>query len=126
MKTKIIEATNGPLNWGKFLLGRFDVEWDVVSAVDVKSISPLLRTIGTSPHTLWVFDLQTCEGAGFYAHPGGVASADLQKHKIWVCPLFEPFLSWLYRQDLRNLDTLPVLVDLDAPFEMRGYRRPGM
>jgi hypothetical protein len=28
MQVKFIEATNGPQNWGKFMLGRFDSdEW---------------------------------------------------------------------------------------------------
>ena len=61
---------------------------------------------------------------------GGFARADLNKRKIWVCPLFEPFLEWLYRhvhdkegdwwQDLPRVVELP-----DAPFEIYGHRRPG-
>jgi hypothetical protein len=27
------EATNGPRNWGKFLIGRMDLEWARASAV---------------------------------------------------------------------------------------------
>ena len=71
-----------------------------------------------------VVDLETGEGAMF--SPGGLAAADLQKHRIWVCPMFEPFLAWLYKQDLSDLTKLPKHVDLpDAPFEMHGYRREG-
>jgi hypothetical protein len=73
---------------------------------------------------IFVLDLQTGEGAMF--RHGGFARADLNKHKIWVCPLFEPFLEWLYEQDVDVLSCLPDTVDLpNAPFELRGYRRAG-
>jgi hypothetical protein len=122
MITKIIEATNGELNWGKFMLGKFDAnEWHYRSVV---AEQPLLRGIGTNPACLWVLDLQTGEGA--YFRPHGNAHADLNKHKIWVCPLFEPFLTWLYKQDVTDFDKLPDLVDLpEAEFAFAGYRRPG-
>lgn len=125
MKTRIIEAVQpgGPANWGKFLVGRFDVEWATRSKVDTESTRPLLATIGNGPELLSVMDLQTGEGALF--RPGGYAKADLDKHKIWVCPMFEPFLTWLYLQDLADLDALPTLVELEAPFDMHGYRREG-
>jgi len=59
-------------------------------------------------------------------HRQGVASADLNKHQIWVCPMFEPFLNWLYKQDVSDLDQLPSLVDLgDVPTALFGYRRKG-
>jgi len=122
MKTKFIEVTNGPRNWGKFLILRFDSEYGHDSRV-----SPgmkLLNVTGWNPECVLVFDLQTREGAAFL--PGGSVKADLEKHKIWVCPMFEPFLEWLYAQDLRDLDALPAHVDLpDAPFEWSGHRRPG-
>lgn len=122
MKTKIIEATNGPRNWGKFLLGRFDSEWSYRSVVNTDA--RLLGSIGWSPQHLLVMDLQTGEGSIF--KPFGSARADLQKHRIWVCPLFEPFLTWLYDQDLSDLDRLPAHVDLpEAAFHQFGYRRPG-
>ena len=121
MKTKFIEASNGG-NWGKFALLRFDEEWSVPSQISEGSFS-LLRNLGWTSEHLWVLDLQTGEGAFF--KPGGLAGADLRKHQIWVCPLYESFLTWLYRQDLADLDRLPDLVTLDAPFDMAGYRRPG-
>jgi hypothetical protein len=123
MKTKFIEATNGPQNWGKFMVGRFEKEeWYRSSAVTERS--SLLRAVGWAPDSLLVLDLQTGEGAIF--NPGGLASADLEKHRIWVCPLFEPFLTWLYEQDLADLDRLPAHVDLPrAEFAMQGHRRPG-
>lgn len=46
-----------------------------------------------------------------------------EKHKIWVCPLYEPFLEWLYRQDVRDLGKLPDHVTLEAPAALWGYRR---
>lgn len=130
MITKIIEVTNNDQNWGKFMLLRPDTEWSVFSQIDppeplrgVRTLG-LLARLGWTPEHLWVLDLQTGEGANFRA--GGLAAADLNKHKIWVCPMFEPFLTWLYRQDLADLAKLPDLVNLlDAPFEFRGYRRPG-
>lgn len=123
MITKIIEATNGPNNWGKFLLGRFDqAEWEKRSAVAPERGS-LLTQRGWQPHHLLVLDLQTGEGAIFA--PGGLASADLNtKHQVWVCPLFEPFLNWVYAQDLTDLANLPDHIDLpDAEFAFFGHRR---
>jgi hypothetical protein len=124
VQTKFIEATNGPQNWGKFMLARFDGdEWFRPSAVGPAKWS-LLQQIGKDTKSLLVLDLQTGEGA--ILRPGGSAHADLEKHRIWVCPLFEPFLAWLYEQDLTDLDVLPAHVDLpDAAFAIAGYRRPG-
>lgn len=124
MQTKIIEATNikhGGYNWGKFMLGRFDEERSTFSAIDGRR--SLLAACGWTPDHLLVVDLQTGEGALF--RPGGSTRADLDKHRIWVCPLFEPFLMWLYRQDLSDLEALPAMVELDAPSAMAGYRRAG-
>jgi hypothetical protein len=129
VETKLIEVTQGAergFNWGKFLLGRFDHEWMHPSAVGEDSRRPLLYQCGWTRATghLWVLDLQTGEGAFF--RPGGSAHADLEKHRIWVCPMFEPFLEWLYAQDLSDLRALPPLVELpDAPAALSGYRRPG-
>lgn len=129
MKTKIIEAGQSKHggNWGKFLIGQFDVEWNHRSAVDPGRL--LLPAIGTNPACVWVLDLQTHEGASF--RPGGHAGADLQKHRIWVCPMYQPMLEWLYKQpcmllEIPDIEQLPAFVELaDAPFEMSGYRRSG-
>lgn len=127
MKTKIIEVSQQPngggwSNHGKFMLGRFDVERErgqLVGDVPYPLLNPRWH-----PATLLVLDLETGEGALFT--PGGMPSADLRKHKIWVCPMFEPFLEWLYQQDTSDLDALPNVVALpDAEFAMYGYRRPG-
>lgn len=126
MLDKIIEATNvgaGGLNWGKFMVCKFTLEeWCYRSRVD--SDRTLLRTIGIGTKSIWVLDLQTGEGA-LFKH-GGLAAADLHKHRVWVCPLFEQFLTWLYRQDVTDLAALPDLVNLDDPASaIYGYRRAG-
>lgn len=125
MKTVFIEATDGrEFNWGKFAVCRFEQdEWTRRSAINTRARS-LLMTIGQNPTDILVLDLQTCEGAVFT--PGGYAKADLNKHRVWVCPMFEPFLTWLYTQDLTDLDALPKVVNLgDVPTSMAGYRRSG-
>jgi hypothetical protein len=123
MQTHFIEATNGEQNWGKFMLGRFTPEeWATRSAIDPQF--SVIAGRGWSRDHIHVLDLQTGEGAIF--KPGGYATADLMKHAIWVCPMFEPFLEWLYQQDLTDLSALPRHVDLpEAPFAMSGYRREG-
>ena len=124
MKTKIIEAHDATrFNWGKFMLGRYEPdEWRHKS--DIAGGRSLLASVGWGPEHIWVLDLQT--GEGFCVAPHGLASADLGKHNIWVCPMYEPFLAWLYQQDLSDLDVLPPVVDLgDVPTAMSGYRREG-
>jgi hypothetical protein len=121
MNAIFIEVTNGAQNWGKFMLAQFDAqEWARRSAVAPGQ--SLIGGRGWTPEHLLVLDLQTGEGALF--KPGGLASADLTKHRIWVCPMFEPFLAWLYEQP--NPMDLPPFIDLpDAEFAFQGYRRPG-
>ncbi len=122
MLTKIIEATNRDKNWGKFMIGWFtSEERHIRSSIDDNSV---VNTRWSENHLL-VTDLETGEAAIFKM--GGFAKADLNKHAIWVCPLFEPFLEWLYQQNLStfsNVENLPALVQLpEAEFQMRGYRR---
>lgn len=121
MQTHLIEASNG-YNWGKFAVARFDTEWTQISTV---TDLPLLRLSGSgwTNDQIWVMDLQTREAAAFT--PGGHAANDLNKHQIWVCPLYEPFLAWLYQQDLTDITQLPHTIHLDTPGEFRGHRRPG-
>jgi len=84
----------------------------------------LLAHRGWTKEHLIVFDLETGEGAAF--RPGGLAAADLERHRIHVCPLFEPFLEWLYKQDLSDLGRLPSRVKLVGPdLELSGRRRQG-
>lgn len=125
METVFIEATNveaGGINWGKFMIGRFTSnDWEHKAAV---SGFPMLQGRGWTSDNLLVLDLETGEGAIF--RPGGSAAADLHKHQIWVCPMFEPFLEWLYRQDLTRLEALPKVVQInDRASSLHGYRRPG-
>ncbi len=131
MKTKFIEATQsveGGPNWGKFAVSQFDEE-EVLRPSVIDPTLPLLRACGwLSRGQFLVLDLQTGEGAFFY--PGGSAHADLEKHAVWVCPMFEPFLAWLYEavkgDQPVNLDSLPSLVELPGvPGAMYGYRRGG-
>lgn len=125
MESKFIEAAHSPDggNWGKFAVCRWtEQEWRRRSAVDTGR--SLLAGRGRSPADIWVLDLETGEGAWLY--PGGSASADLNRHQVLVCPLFEPFLAWLYEQDLTDVQALPGVVYLpDAEFSPAGYRRQG-
>lgn len=130
MITKIIEVTNNNLNWGKFMVCRMDTEWGRAVKIEddgmvTWSQTPLLRACGWGTNAVWILDLQTGEGACFI--PLGHAPSALNKHRIWVCPMFEPFLVWLYTQDLTDLSKLPDTLNLpDAPFDTQGYRRRGM
>ena len=128
MQLHLFEATNGgaeaiPLSTGKFAVGLPAEEWHWRSQISEFSGS-ILRELGWSHQHVWVIDLTTGEGAIF--RHGGFARADLDRHKIWVGPLFEPFLAWLYTQDVHNLGALPSLVHLPrTPFSFYGYRHPG-
>lgn len=123
METKIIEAEHGEFsgNWGKFMIQRPTTEWKYRSRIDG---NPLIRERGWGREHIIVLDLQTGEGA--MLRHGGKASYDLNKRKVWVCPLFGPFLEWLYKQDISDFSALPEVVQLPhAPFALSGYRRPG-
>lgn len=127
MQTVFVEATqaiSGGFNWGKFAVARFGpAEWIRPAHLGGPGRSLLTRCGWSADHT-WVMDLQT--GEGVFIRPGGSASADLAKHQVWVCPMFEPFLTWLYDQDLTRLADLPPLVELPkAEASFAGYRRPG-
>jgi hypothetical protein len=135
MHGRFIEATQaGPngeggalANHGKFYVGRFDgIDWRWPSFVTdgEPPARSLLAATGWGREHILVLDVQTGEGAMF--RHGGHAKADLDKHRVWVCPMFEPFLTWLYTQDLTDLTALPEVIQLpDAPFAVSGYRRAG-
>ncbi len=131
MDTKFVEAAHGPAggNWGKFALCRFTPdEWSRPAQMPGAPERSLLGQLGWANDHIMVTDLATGEGAMF--RPGnGLASAGLEKHQIWVCPLFEPFLEWLFHHARGNpgwWDTVPAIVWLpEAPGALHGYRRPG-
>lgn len=128
MQTKFVEVSNG-FNWGKFLVCRFTrEEWAIRSKVDEGS--SLVGGRGWTPRHLWVLDLQTGEGAMF--KPGGYAKGDLDKHQVWVCPMFGVFLNKLYATPEwgNDIGTIPDLVELTDEDAMKasamfGHRRPG-
>jgi hypothetical protein len=136
LDTKIVELSNG-FNWGKFLVCRFDeTEWRRRSALPEEEDDPLatrvslLSRCGWAPAHLGVFDLATGEGAFF--RPGGNARVDLEKHQVWVCPMFEPFLTWLYRhpegwQDFERLPEVVMLTEAETrgASSIYGHRRRG-
>lgn len=125
MKTRFVEVTNG-FNWGKLLVAEFDAEeWRRPAQIGALGTS-LLGQRGWTPKHRLILDIETGEGAIFL--PGGYAKADLEKHKVWVCPMFEPCLTWLWEHWDGDLDSLPGTVNLteeEAPSSMRGYRREG-
>ncbi|MEU4534336.1 hypothetical protein AB0G15_05675 [Streptosporangium sp. NPDC023825] len=126
MESKVFEVTQPGMdgNWGKFLVCQLTHEAYWPSQLPGNDDTrPLMRQIGWSREFVWVLDWQT--GEGVLVRPGGNARADLNKHQVWVCPMFEPFLTWLYKQDMSKLHELPQVVELDAPFDFAGYRRPG-
>lgn len=133
MKTRFVEATQDAEtggNWGKFCVGLFDKEeWSRREGLPAAGGYGMLVSRGWRPETtIHVLDLQTGEGALFSLF--GSARADLQKHRVWVCPMFEPFLVWLYEfvyaAGDKWFDKLPVVVELPkAEFAFAGYRRPG-
>lgn len=130
MKTKLVEATNGQ-NYGKFLLGIFDAE-DMSRKQEISGEIPmtLLRAIGfwEPEKALLVHDLQTGEGAIFYPAQGKDPKWELEKHQIWVCPMYEFFLSeYVYpnAEKVLRLDVPPVIELKTEYFAMAGYRRSG-
>src|ERR1700735_3880157 len=95
MRTKLIEVTqavDGGKNWGKIMVCQLDWEWAALSVISPPY--PLLRQCGWGGSELLIVDMQTGEGALF--RPPGSARADLAKHEVWVCPMFEPALEWIY------------------------------
>lgn len=129
MKTKIVEATTGPQgNWGKFLIGQFDQdEIDTVSAIAPEYGSVLKQRGWWDPAQYFLMlDIETGEGSVFATW--GDARADLHKHRIWVCPLFQPTLARIRAMAPFAVADLPSLLELsfdEAPFAMAVPRRAG-
>jgi hypothetical protein len=129
MITYFFEATNG-FNHGKFAVGVFtDEEWERPSLHPARHGGRLLPSLGWGrgprDEHVWVLDLQTAEG--MYVRLGGCAEYDLNgAHQIHVCPLFLPFLRWLYDQDTSDLaklsSELVTLTYEQAPASLSGHR----
>jgi hypothetical protein len=117
---------HGGGNYGKFMVARFsDEAWSYAAAIGGGT---LLRQEAWCPHHVLVLDVATGEGGLFPLV--GIAQDDLKKRKIHVCPLFPPFLDWLYAEHRRtgrlDVTALPAVVALpDAP-DIGPYRRPGL
>lgn len=114
MHTRLVEALSEGKN-GHFMVARFNCEeWTRGAAKTDRSV---LLSRGWSLRHLFVLDVTT--GEGFLTLHGGDAHADCERHQIWVTSLFEPFLAWLYEQDLLDLgdelEALPEFVALPAP-----------
>lgn len=131
MIVKFIEASND-FNHGKFLLLRYDADERLTrSALPGYEGDSLLAGRKFDWEMTFVIDLQTGEGAAFTLDSGIDASHTLnEKHRIWVCPLYEPFLIWLSEQGLGygagDILELPSYLDLpDALSSMTGRRRAG-
>lgn len=127
MRTHFIEVTQAGMNfnYGKFMVAEFDdAEWQRPSHLPGFEGGSLLAARGWTDRHFLVVDLQTGEGAIF--NRPGLAVADLEKHRVWVCPMFEPFLIWLYAQEWNDLSELPHFVALDTTdAAIAGYRRGG-
>ena len=120
-------------NWAKILLMKFGSEDLLVrSKVSgdflLKSVDNNRRVkTGTNAEKVFVLDLQTEEGAFFFPRKEGNAKDDLESHEIWVCPLYLPFLIWLYANMPKELKEIPKLVEFPKSTHVhyQGWRRPG-
>lgn len=134
MITKLFEATHdleGNGNYGKFLVCIPDTEWSLLTELGEEYSFRVLPANGWCREHVMVFDLATGEGAMFRPrkakNPAQAVYHELNKHQIWVCPLFEPFLAWLFNYTPEEIPHLPQLVLLpEADFAFSGYRRPGI
>lgn len=120
METKIIEADQDNVSYGTYLLGKFDrEEWARPSIM--QGMPSLLHYQGWTGDHILILDLSR-PGVGAIFRCGGVPRYDLEKRrllvdKVAICPLFEPFLEWLYTQDTKDLKALPDTVELEGMFD---------
>lgn len=129
--TKFVEVSD-QMNWCKAMVRRFG-EADRAVRSRVREGVPLLEAVdanrrlktGEVGRKLLVVDLQTEEGAIFVPSPEGDPKADLERHAIWVCPLFLAFLRWLYAHP--DFEAIPALIELPNGdgVHFQGWRRPG-
>ncbi len=136
MDTKFVEAGHGPHggNWGKFMVGRYtDVELaEPARFPGCERARRLVNLTGPGRQDIWVLDLQTGEGARFPIEFASTTDVrhQLNKHRIHICPLYEPFLAFLYGYIDAHRRTwwedLPRVVEMPAAeFRLFGRRRPG-
>lgn len=118
MITKIIEGSDGAL-YGKWLVGQLDqIELGATTALPGFEGTQRIwtfggaRKFGAHPGARLVLDLQTSQGGVFIPDSKSSADADLDKSKLWVCPLFRQFFCWLYQQDVSDVSALPSFIDL--------------
>jgi hypothetical protein len=140
MDTCFVEATNG-FNHGKFMVGRLTAE-EAQATSNLPGLEGewLFHNSGGrrrfTPDRTLIVDLQTGEGCEFSLERHGLPHAEQaswelnDRHKIWVCPLFEPFVRWLavWASEHENwtIGQIPNLIDLkDAKFAFAGHRREG-
>lgn len=134
MDARFLEAGNGG-NWGKFLICRYDAqELTTRSRYPGCEIEPrpLVSLRAPGQQMIWVLDLATNEGAAFYVGHVRAFDGPLQlngKHRVHVCLLYEPMLTWLFDFIDHHpddwWDQLPDYIELDAPGGLYGYRRTG-
>ncbi len=135
MDTKFVEVGHGPSggNWGKFMIARYTAN-ELLEPTQFPGCEGqrIVSLRGSGRHHIWVMDLATGEGARFPVdlggHPGATARKHLDDHQIWVCPLFEPFIGWLYDFSSANPNTwwdeLPRTIEIpEAGFAFAGFRR---
>lgn len=131
MKVKFIECED-KLNWGKFQLLQWEPS-DMQRQSKVREGTPLLmavegqRVAGNDPlKAVFVRDLQTEEGATLHPAKEVDPKPQLDRHRVWVCPLFLPFARWLFANWEGDVATLPDIVELSGEvLHLQGYRRPG-
>ncbi len=111
MRTKIIEVVDpSETMWGKFMVGRFDVEWSLPSVID-PGVQTLLHRLGWGPDHFLIVDLSVGHGAIFARH--GHVWNDIDEKGIYFCWMFPAFLEWIRKQDLSDIEALPDSVVLE-------------
>jgi hypothetical protein len=133
MNTRLVEVTDGAF-YGKFLVAQFDeAEWRHEAEVFKESIHrpvpyALLDVCGWSRDHLLVLDLETGNGTIF--RPGGHLAHDMEKRQMgYVCPLYRPFLGWLYEHAARTggiaLDDIPAILHMGPFMTLHARESPG-
>lgn len=87
MKTKFFEGTD-QFNYGKFMLGAMSL--DELNTPCLETTGGVNQFIHNTESKFWILDLQTKEGAFFDLKFDIIPQ--LEKHQIWVCPMYPLFL----------------------------------